>query len=269
MVVTVGSAPGGPGVRRRGAAPSGPAASPCGRKRATSGRVGAYPQRCAAPQPAESGHSGCGPRSSATASGVCSRTMVRETCAGSRDGVSSETTTMVANATGTRPRGRLGEQGADPAGPRVVDQGEHDRRARTGRRRPASRRSRRRRSAVATRCRAPAAGRTSRRRPRTPARPPARRRRPRRRRRARSGTTTATTAAAWNARTPRKRRPITSWLITPATAMVRPDDVDRNAANAPAAVSAESSSPPTPPTIRAGSSSTTVSVAPVATRSGA
>ncbi len=43
---------------------------------------------------------------------------------------------------------------------------------------------------------------------------------------------------------------------------ISPDDVDRNAANAPATSSAASSSPPMPPTIRAGSSSTTVSAAP-------
>jgi hypothetical protein len=41
------------------------------------------------------------PRSSWTVSGVCSRTMNRETCAGSRWRVSRETTTMVANDRGT------------------------------------------------------------------------------------------------------------------------------------------------------------------------
>ncbi len=75
-----------------------------------------------------------------------------------------------------------------------------------------------------------------------------------------SGTRTATTAPAWKARTPPKRRPITSWLITPATAIVWPVDVERNAANAPAVVSAESWSPAVPATLRAGSSSTTDSV---------
>ena len=73
---------------------------------------------------------------------------------------------------------------------------------------------------------------------------------------------TATTAPTWNDRTPGSRRPITSWLITPATAMVRPLLVDRNAANAPAVVSADRSVPPVPSTIRDGSSSTIVSVAP-------
>ena len=40
------------------------------------------------------------------------------------------------------------------------------------------------------------------------------------------------------------RRPVTSWLSTPATAMARPDEVERNAANAPAVTSPVSSSPP-------------------------
>ena len=53
-----------------------------------------------------------------------------------------------------------------------------------------------------------------------------------------SGTVTATTAASRKAVTPRSRRPITSWVITPATAIVSPDEVDRNAANAPAVTSA-------------------------------
>ena len=83
------------------------------------------------------------------------------------------------------------------------------------------------------------------------------------------GTTTAITAETRNAVIGRSRRLTTSWLTTPATAIVSPDEVDRNAANAPAVVSADSSSPPSPPIIRAGSSSTTVSARPLAIRSGA
>ena len=66
---------------------------------------------------------------------------------------------------------------------------------------------------------------------------------------------------------PPSHRLIRSCDSTPATAMVRPDEVDRNAANAPATRSAASSSPPVPPIIRIGSSTTTESARPAATRS--
>ena len=61
----------------------------------------------------------------------------------------------------------------------------------------------------------------------------------------------------------------TSWASTPATEMVSPEEVDRNAANAPAVTSAASACPSEPPTIRSGSSSTVASVSPVSSRSGA
>ena len=85
----------------------------------------------------------------------------------------------------------------------------------------------------------------------------------------RNGTTTATTADRRKAVTPSRRLLITSWEITPATAMVSPDDVARKAANAPAVSSAVRRSPPRSPTIRPGSSSTTLSARPLPTRSGA
>ena len=86
-----------------------------------------------------------------------------------------------------------------------------------------------------------------------------------------NATATAITAEIRNAvvLVPPVHRPTTSCASTPDTAIVRPDDVDRNAANAPATISADNSSPAVPPTIRDGSSSTTRSVRPDATRSGA
>src|SRR5699024_9129567 len=77
-----------------------------------------------------------------------------------------------------------------------------------------------------------------------------------------TGTSTATTVAARNAVTGGSRRLSTSWLRTPATETARPDDVDRNAANAPAVSSAPSNSPSVPPITRPGSSSTTASERP-------
>ena len=90
-----------------------------------------------------------------------------------------------------------------------------------------------------------------------------------------SGSARATTAAAWKGRTPERasrtvvedRRRCSSWLSTPATATVSPPEVERNAANAPAAVSADRAVPRSPPTIRLGRVSTTESACPAATRS--
>src|SRR5450631_1556934 len=66
-----------------------------------------------------------------------------------------------------------------------------------------------------------------------------------------SGAATATTVATRNALTlPSLGR--TSCAMTPATETVSPDDVDRNAAKAPAVTSAVSSSPAVPPTSRPG-----------------
>ena len=64
--------------------------------------------------------------------------------------------------------------------------------------------------------------------------------------------------------TPRR---LSAWPTTPAIDIVRPDDVERNAANAPAVRRADSSSPALPPSMRAGSSSTTASARPCAMRS--
>ena len=124
-------------------------------------------------------------------------------------------------------------------GPEHGDQHRADRRAAAGQH---AGRGARRRSARATRCRAPAAGRSSTRRPRTPARPPARR--PARRRAAPAPTGTTAGDARWPAgsRVPSRGRS-TSVESTPATLVSRPDEVDRNAANAPAATSAASSRP--------------------------
>src|SRR5690606_34801504 len=61
----------------------------------------------------------------------------------------------------------------------------------------------------------------------------------------------------------------TSWVSTPATAMVSPDAVDRKAAKAPPATRAPSRSPPTPPIISPGSSRTAASALPVRVSSGA
>ncbi len=90
----------------------------------------------------------------------------------------------------------------------------------------------------------------------------------------RHGTSTAKTAATRNAVTPRSRRdphrrPVTSWLITPATAIDSPLLVERNAANAPAVTNPVSRSPSSPGTISRGSSSTSASPPPEAARSGA
>ena len=88
------------------------------------------------------------------------------------------------------------------------------------------------------------------------------------------GTTTATAAPTRNAATPPsrrspKRRPVTSWLSTPATAMASPDDVERNAANAPAVTRPVRISPPGPGSISRGSSSTSASELPDPASSGA
>ncbi len=112
------------------------------------------------------------PRSRTTASGVCSRTMKRATWLGTRCGVSSETPTIVSERERHGPGGGLAEQVGDPAGVAARRRRRQRRRATdAARRRRAGRRPRRRRSAVATRCRAPAAGRTSTPRPRRPGRP--------------------------------------------------------------------------------------------------
>src|SRR4051812_21999995 len=75
------------------------------------------------------------------------------------------------------------------------------------------------------------------------------------------GTPTAAVAATRNAVTPDQRSLRTSWARTPDTAMARPDDVERNAANAPAVTRPVSTSPAMPPSISLGSSRTTVSSA--------
>lgn len=77
----------------------------------------------------------------------------------------------------------------------------------------------------------------------------------------------ARTVATRKWRTPREGR--TSCVITPATAMVSPEAVERNAAKAPPATSAPSRSPPSPPITRAGSSSTAASASPPWMSSGA
>lgn len=82
-----------------------------------------------------------------------------------------------------------------------------------------------------------------------------------------SGTRIANSAAQRKLRAPHFGS--TSWCSTPATAMVSPEAVDRNAAKAPPASSAPSSSPSTPPSIRSGSTSTAASASPVSASSGA
>ena len=88
------------------------------------------------------------------------------------------------------------------------------------------------------------------------------------------GTVTASTAPTRKAATPPSRRtpgqrPVTSWLSTPATAIASPDEVERNAANAPAVTSPVSISPVMPGTISRGSSRTSTSLRPEATSSSA
>src|SRR6266545_3153845 len=76
------------------------------------------------------------------------------------------------------------------------------------------------------------------------------------------GTNPATIAETRKSRT--EPRPRTSVDSTPATLVISPDELDRNAANAPAATSAPSSCPMVPvPSAAAGSRSTTASVAPL------
>ena len=81
-----------------------------------------------------------------------------------------------------------------------------------------------------------------------------------------SGTNDEMTAAM---RKPRTLPPRRSWLITPASETTSPDEVERNAANAPAMTSAVSTSPSGPGTSRSGSSRMSASDSPGAARSGA
>ena len=83
--------------------------------------------------------------------------------------------------------------------------------------------------------------------------------------------TTSGTAVDANAamRKPRTLPPRRSCEITPATETTRPDDVERNAANAPPITRAVSRSPATPGTSRSGSTSTRASASPALARSGA
>ena len=62
----------------------------------------------------------------------------------------------------------------------------------------------------------------------------------------------ATTPASRKAVTGSNHRPSRSWPSTPPTETTRPEEVERNAANAPAHSSAVSRSPPMPPRIRCG-----------------
>ena len=79
-----------------------------------------------------------------------------------------------------------------------------------------------------------------------------------------AGAPTAITAPNRKPRTVARSRPRSrSWLSTPATETVRPLDVDRKAANAPAVTSADTTSPHGEPSIRSGSNRTTASVRPV------
>ena len=215
---------------RRDAAPSGEGASVSGRIRATSGR-----RR----------------RSSATASGVCSRTMNRPAWLGTRDRVSRLTTTIVTSAAGTLqaagwPRSTASQPVASRwhegvpdgrAGPEPTDQ-QPGHRADVGEPPPpdAEQQQRAERRGGDREREPDGAGDADVRAWRAPAR---------------QGTTTATAAPTRKAATPPSRRspnrrPVTSWLSTPATAMARPDEVERNAANAPAVTSPVSSSPPGP-----------------------
>jgi hypothetical protein len=88
-----------------------------------------------------------------------------------------------------------------------------------------------------------------------------------------AGTIIPATAAQRNRRirstgwSPREDRRVSCESV-PAIDTSSPDDVDVNAANAPAAVSAASSSPPSPGQAASGSSSTTESVSPVTYSSG-
>src|SRR5262245_31730292 len=80
-----------------------------------------------------------------------------------------------------------------------------------------------------------------------------------------SGTTPATAVANRKSRT---RPGSTSVDSTPATLTIRPDEVDRNAANAPAEVTAARISPSTPGAILVGKASTARSDCPVTKSSG-
>ena len=191
------------------------------------------------------------PRSSWTASGVCSRTMNRSACGGRRSRVSRRPppSSRTRPARSTPPAGRAarraqpgrwrrsssvqhdGGAGAEPADQQPGDgagggepappDAEHEQRAeRRGghRERQADRRA------------TPTSGASSddqaRHQHGDDGRDPERRRRP----------------AAGGPH----RRPMTSWLSTPATAIVSPDEVERNAANAPAVTSPVSRSPREP-----------------------
>ena len=165
-------------------------------------------------------------------SGACRRSMVAPTSAGARRRVAIETTTITVNASGTvHAAGWAVSVAGQPVsgGPSTVTSTAADRRAAADQH--AGRRAERR-SGRATRCRAPAAGRSWTRRPRRPARPPARR--PARRRcsasteRHRAGDHRGQPEIAYRA-----APPSTSVEITPATLVSRPDEVDRKAANAP------------------------------------
>ena len=79
-----------------------------------------------------------------------------------------------------------------------------------------------------------------------------------------AGSTMPATAATRNRVRRRLRFPgMTSWLTVPAMLTSRPDAVDMNAANAPAATIAARMSPGRPGQAAAGTRSTTESVSPV------
>ena len=195
---------------------------PSGRSRATSGRARGYP------------------RSSSTASGVCSRTMNRSACGGRRSRVSAadhDHRRERAGGRSTPPAGRAARRpsrsvvaveivhttaapeprppteqpgdragGGEPAPPDPEQQQRAERRGGDRERQP----DRPRDAHVGCDQRDQAAA-PARRRP-----PPSR------------------NAVTPPSRRPPQRRPITSWLSTPATAIDSPELVERNAANAPA-----------------------------------
>ena len=206
-----------------------------------------------------------------TASGVCSRTMVARRAAGTASRVRQQ----------THDHGREGERHVHAAGWASRAPPSRRRSRPTMRHSTAPRRSRRPPTSSpasapaavsrATRCRAPAAGRTSTPRPRTPS--------PTDRRDARrpcsgEGQAPAARRTASSARRPGRRatppagepspRPSTSWVSTPATEIVQARGGGQERRERAAATSAaEQRRRQARPIIRPGSSSTTVSVRPV------
>ena len=179
-----------------------------------------------------------GVRSSCRSSGVCRRTIVREVWRGTRPGCGQRDDHGDGERDGDRPGRRLGQQRSRPAADRPAQHGDDHRAG-------GEEATRESPAAAPTvlrprhQTRAPAAGRRSSRRPRTRA-PPWREAEGSTNRAAAYGTSMASTVATRKPAPPgvlagEAAQPAAEEVLasTPATDMVSPEAVDRNAAKAP------------------------------------